>query len=221
MIILLSFIFPLLLELVTRFFWTVKWQEREITLSPRVSYSVLRVAGGSILGTVFALLSGMPESVFIFSAVGWLVILVTETDLRTLKIPREPCWVVFFIGTVLGLSTWTLAGAASAGLALIALGGTAFLIALVSKGGLGSGDVRFLVALSPLAWWVGATPLLVGVLIGCILQIILRIALKVTRRNIQYLPFGPALGVGVVSWTLISAASISSQCQEFGLFFPC
>ena len=187
---LLSLPVPILLEALTRFLWQARWTEREIKFSPSMLYSTLRLFGGLTIGFLFAVLSEAPESALAASAVGWLLILVVETDLRALKIPREPCWVVFIIGTVVGVATWSAAGAVSAGIALLALGGAGLFVALVSRGGLGSGDIRFMVALTPLAWWLGVTPVLVGVFIGCILQLLLRVILNLTHRGSTYLPFG-------------------------------
>jgi leader peptidase (prepilin peptidase)/N-methyltransferase len=145
------------------------------------------------------------------TSIAWLAVLTVETDFINYKIPREACWTVFVIGTLAGFLAWDIYSAIYAFIAFIVLGGVTTLVALITKGGLGSGDVRFLIAVSPLAWWIGVVPLLMGIILGCVIQAGIKLAIMMRKGNARELPFGPALAIGISIW-VIAAISLSDGC---------
>jgi len=72
-----------------------------------------------------------------------------------------------------------------------------FLIVLISRGGMGFGDVKLagLIGIA-LGWKSGLVGILIGVILGGLVAIIL-LALKIKRRK-QAIPFGPFLSIGAI-----------------------
>lgn len=181
--------------------WRRGWVKRGIEgpLNTRTN-TVLRLSVPAVVSALFALAysPSLVGEIYVAAAV-WMGIVFTTTDLASCKIPKEPAWVVFFLGLGAVLFEGNLAGAVSAAVAVILVGLVSMLTVLLTRGGLGSGDVRMLLALSPFAVWVGFWPVLTSILVGSLLQIPLRIAL---RRWGNYtgpgLPFGPALLLGLL-----------------------
>lgn len=209
-----------LLEMLVWFRWKKPWVSRDITAYPSSFSPYLRVLFGVLAGFGFGYALGSVAAAVAGSAIAWLSVLAIETDLANHKIPKEPCWVVFFTGTLAGITGYTMYAAIIAGIALIALGLIPLVLAILTKGGLGSGDVRYLVAVTPLAWWIGVTPLLVAVIVGCIIQIIIRTALVLRKKNVSQLPFGPALATGVILCVSVTTIA-TSGCETYFSLLSC
>ncbi len=73
-----------------------------------------------------------------------------------------------------------------------------FLIVMVSRGGMGFGDVKMagLIGLA-LGWKIGLVAILIGIILGGVTAIVL-LALKIKRRK-QAIPFGPFLSIGTLT----------------------
>lgn len=206
-----------LLELRLKRRWKDKWANRDITLAIRLTFPLTRVAPAVIAGTAAGIYWGEGlNSWSTFSptvatgAMMWLAVLAVQTDLGSHKIPKEACWTILGVATFFGLLTFNEAAAASAfgGLGLIFF--VTVLAALLTKGALGSGDVRLLLALTPISWWAGLVTPLMGVLIASFLQLLYRIFAR--RRG--GLPFAPALIVGLVLAVIVNAPA-GGPCIEF------
>jgi prepilin signal peptidase PulO-like enzyme (type II secretory pathway) len=210
-----------LLEGTAAYAWAARWAERGIALRADARWRAARASAAVIGGVVFAAVTGSAPAAVAGAAVCWLAVTATMTDLDSRKVPREACWTVLAVGTVVGAVTGSVAGAASAGVALLALGGGSFLVALLTRGGLGSGDVRLLAALSVLAWWSGPMVLLIGVAVAGALQAVLRAGAALAHRpDARAWPFAPALSAGVLAAGFAGAAS-AGVCSDWAGLLPC
>lgn len=201
--------------------WQERWMLRGIGFSPSRRLMVLRIGVSAGVGIGLATWWGYVYASMAASAVVWLMLTAVETDLIGRKIPREPCWTVLLVGILGGLASLSAAGAVSFALAFIFVGMAMLLAALVTRGGLGSGDVRFFLAMTPLAWWIGTSPVLVAVLIACALQVIARAYLLLVRRAQTHLPFAPALSLGMLSASFAYPFLGGGACQEWAGILPC
>lgn len=197
--------------------WKNKWANRDITLAIRLTFPLTRVAPALITGVAAGIYWGdginswnsfLP--VVSVGAMMWLAVLAVQTDLGSHKIPKEACWTIFGIATLFGVLTFSKAGAASAFAGFGFIFFVTVLAALLTKGALGSGDVRLLLALTPISWWAGLVTPLMGVLIASLLQLLYRVFAR--RRG--GLPFAPALIAGLILAVVFTAPS-GGPCIEF------
>ncbi|HBG42877.1 MAG TPA: prepilin peptidase [Firmicutes bacterium] len=123
-----------------------------------------------------------------------LGIIITFIDLDQQIIPD----VISLPGVIIGLLLALLSGRSSITDALIgAFGGAAalFLVAFLSRGGMGGGDAKLLAMIGAFLGWQGAAAaLMIGSVAGAITGLLL-IALKVIKRH-DPVPFGPFLIFG-------------------------
>lgn len=76
-----------------------------------------------------------------------------------------------------------------------------YLILLLSKGGVGGGDIKLMAAVGIyLGWKLTLLSLLIGAVLGSIVAVILLIMKRKTRKD--EIPFGPALAVGIMAAAL-------------------
>lgn len=128
----------------------------------------------------------------------------TTIDIRVHRLPREISYGTMALGAPwlvwAATSTgepWRLRSAlVGAGLALFVMAG----LHLVSRGGLGDGDVRFSPLLGMFSGWLGVhvvvDALLLGFASGAVLGVVLVVCGRAHRRTA--LPFGPFLAFGTV-----------------------
>lgn len=137
------------------------------------------------------------------TVVGWLLVslsvIITLSDLQVMKIPNKV--LLFFAPIFLILITW-LPGAISLGSHLggaIAGGGILLLIAFISRGGMGMGDVKLFALYG---WVIGLANVCLALFIACLLGTLIGIGLRLLGKvhKQQPIPFGPFLAAG----TLIS-----------------
>jgi leader peptidase (prepilin peptidase)/N-methyltransferase len=102
----------------------------------------------------------------------------------------------------LGLSLWALPITPLASLLGILLGGVFFyLIALVSKGGMGGGDIKLIAMIGAFLGWQGAFfTILSGALLGSLVGVTLMVLGKKGRKD--KVPFGPFLSAGAILFIL-------------------
>lgn len=150
----------------------------------------------AVLFTISPLLVGWSKELLIVLLLVSLVVIVTISDLYKMLIPNRV--LLFFTLVTLGArlvipsSPWwdAYAGAVLGFLVL-------FLIAIVSKGGMGFGDVKYFAVLGLFLGMKNTIFTLIfaaffGTIVGGVL-----IALKKHRRN-QPLPFAPFIGAGAL-----------------------
>ncbi len=103
---------------------------------------------------------------------------------------------VLLAASGLALQLWTGAvGFASMWIGAAAGGGLLLVLAIISRGGMGGGDVKFAAALG---FWLGWPGTLLGLFIGFVLGGIISLLLLVSglRGRKDLIPFGPFIAVG-------------------------
>lgn len=152
----------------------------------------------------------------------WVATLSVATDLACGRVPREPAWANLAVGITLVAVSGSPAGIASAVVAFVGVALVMGLTALLTRGKLGSGDIRLILSFTPLAAWCGWTAILAGIALGSIVQFVLRPLLR--RLNVfpgtKMLPFAPALVVGL----LVSVALFGqpdAPCNEWAGLLAC
>jgi prepilin signal peptidase PulO-like enzyme (type II secretory pathway) len=184
------------------------WELRGIQSVTSLPSTVAAVAlAGTAMGGVAGLATTSAIVGLSAGIAGALIALIILTDLGSMKIPKEPCWISAGIGLGITL-TYPMSGftrlviIASSLIAWALLAG----VVLVS-GGLGMGDVRFVLAVSLLTtWWAGPLTGVVIVFVGSMIQLAARALfshkkpswLKIDPEHPKMLPFGPALALGAV-----------------------
>jgi hypothetical protein len=142
------------------------------------------------------------------ATVTWLAIIATVTDLGSCKVPREACWATFTVTSASALATMNTWQILSALIAVLASALAIGLTVLISRGRLGSGDLRFVIALSPLAAWFGPLAIMWGLIAASVLQIPARLIFRrIAATNGRGAPFIPALVAGITISIIISALS--------------
>ena len=101
-----------------------------------------------------------------------------------------------------GLSLWALPITPLASLLGILIGGSFFyLIALVSKGGMGGGDIKLIAMIGAFLGWQGALfTIFSGALLGSLVGVMLMFLGKKGRKD--KVPFGPFLSGGAIIYIL-------------------
>ena len=135
-------------------------------------------------------LAGLQAAVFLS-----FLIVACFTDLETGIIPNR----VTIPGTIVGLAIMAIgpAGPVTAVLGMVAGGGTLLLLALVSRGGMGGGDIKLGALMGAFLGWpdIGVA-LAVAFLAGGVAGIALMAAGRKRRRD--PVAFGPFLAIGAV-----------------------
>ena len=101
-------------------------------------------------------------------------------------------------GIVLGLGAGSyLIGPIDSGLGLLLGGGLFYLLAVLSRGGMGGGDIKFIAAAGALLGWQKVLLVIfLGAILGSIIGLALMVAQKKDRKS--QIPFGPFLAVGTL-----------------------
>jgi leader peptidase (prepilin peptidase)/N-methyltransferase len=102
----------------------------------------------------------------------------------------------------LGLSLWSLPITPLASLLGLLIGGSLFyLIALVSKGGMGGGDIKLIAMIGAFLGWQGALfTIFAGALLGSLVGVMLMLLARKGRKD--KVPFGPFLSCGAILFIL-------------------
>ena len=200
-----------------------RWRSRDIDVATvdsirwRISRLILPVAVAGVTGYWYSSLAAGVA----FAVASWVSLVSVGTDLSCCKIPWEPSWFGLGLGALLVVFWAPQAGKASALTSLIAVGLLTLVVAFLTRGKLGSGDVRLLISWAPLAAWAGWTPMLVGIAVAGIIQLPLRFIL---RRLGAYggpgLPFAPALVLGTFI-AILWLGHPGTPCSEWANVLTC
>ena len=208
----------IVLETFLLFFWRTRWSERGYSTSvfDRKTSTLTR----RLLPLISVFITLPTYKSFFFSvsiaATFWLASIIFATDLTDRKIPKEPIWTIFFIILILLGFSGSVAGYFSFLTAFVAVTITMALTALLSKGKLGSSDVRLTIALTPLAGWLGFSPYLWGIIFSIIIQLVLKIIFR--SKNLydkNGYPFAPALLLGLFTAFLFLSSPGTPQQEWF------
>lgn len=151
----------------------------------------IRFDGGIIVTAFCVLMSGL--------------LVLTFIDLRTHRLPREVTYIVMVIGAVL-LSVAAIVDDQPRRMYMAALGAVISVsvmsvLYLLSRGGLGDGDVRMSPLLGMYLGWLNPGLALVGLLYGFILAALVSAMLMIfgTANRRTAIAFGPFLALGTLA----------------------
>jgi leader peptidase (prepilin peptidase) / N-methyltransferase len=129
------------------------------------------------------------------------LLVVALIDLDHKIIPNTITLPGMLIG--LGLSPWALPITPLASLIGLVAGGLFFyIVALVSRGGMGGGDIKLIAMIGAFLGWQGTFfTILMGALLGSVVGVGLMLLGKKGRKD--KVPFGPFLSFGAILFTLV------------------
>lgn len=106
---------------------------------------------------------------------------------------------ITYPGIIFGLGAGSyLVGPINAGLGFLIGGGLFYLIAIVSRGGMGGGDIKYIAAAGALLGWQQVLLVIfLGAILGSVIGLALMIAQKKGRKS--QIPFGPFLVLGTLT----------------------
>lgn len=151
-------------------------------------YTAVELAGAAIF-TASYWHFGLTPALLKYIPILSVLLIISVIDLAIKKIPN------IFVSIILGWALlWQLCSPAlpwlDALLGMVAGGGVTFLVALLSRGGMGGGDIKLLAALGFLTGWLNLIPLFfIAVLLGAAVGVAL---IAIQKKNGKTaLPFGP------------------------------
>ncbi|MGE5584257.1 MAG: prepilin peptidase [Bacillota bacterium] len=151
------------------------------------------------VGLVFLLIvmgRGATVGTFNYLVLASLVVVAAGIDLSHGVIPDRLTLPWMVVGVAAG-ALWGLHEVAMRAIGLVACGGLVFLIALLSRGGMGGGDVKLMALVgSFLGPWGGLASFMIACFIGAAVGIGL-MAAGLKRRK-DAIPFGPSIAAGAI-----------------------
>ena len=137
---------------------------------------------------------GISWEFLIYAVVSTTLVIITVIDYEHKIIPD----IITLPGIVLGLGAGSyLVGPINSVLGFLLGGGLFYLLAVLSRGGMGGGDIKFIAAVGALLGWQKVLLVIVlGATLGSIIGLALMIAKKKDRKS--QIPFGPFLAIGTL-----------------------
>lgn len=187
-----------------------------------IQYPLVEMFTGFIIALMFITL-GLTIDMLFLSILVVILIVIAGIDIKTMLIPN---------GTVIAL---LVLGLLYSGFRLIFPGATAFpikwfdpligffiaslpllLLAVLSKGGMGGGDIKLMAVAGVFLGWKGAlVAMVVGSIVGAIVSLLLIALGKKSRKDL--IPFGPFLCIGILFAALFTQGLISWYLGLFGM----
>jgi leader peptidase (prepilin peptidase)/N-methyltransferase len=177
------------------------------------SYPAVELAMGALwaLVTLRLVAAGLGWAVPAYLALTFICVVLAVIDARTRLLPNRITYPAFPV--MLSLLLLASVGLGDLGrlgrglLAAIAVGGLFLVLALISPGGMGLGDVKLAptlgLALGWLSWGAVAVGVFAGFLLGGLAGLVAIALLGLTRKSL--LPFGPWLVTGALLGVLAGA----------------
>lgn len=161
------------------------------TISP--IYPIVEILTGVLLAGVYYKF-GLAWQTLIFSIVIPALVVVTMIDLQHKIIPDK----ITLPGIVFGLAAGTyLIGFMNSLTGCFVGGGLLYSIAVLSRGGMGGGDIKFMAAAGALLGWEKALMVIfLGAFLGSCVGLPLILMKKKSRKS--QIPFGPFLAAGTL-----------------------
>jgi prepilin signal peptidase PulO-like enzyme (type II secretory pathway) len=163
---------------------------------------LLLIPAMAIAGARFDLPQAIAVSLLVLA-----LLVITATDMLRFRVPDA----VTYPGTLLVLGAALLMPEGSAGEALLAAaigGGIFFLLAVITRGGIGLGDVKLAVLIgAALGLPVAYQALLYGVLAAAAVMALMLVAGIVSRR--QPVPYAPFLSLSAIVVVLLQGAAFA------------
>jgi prepilin signal peptidase PulO-like enzyme (type II secretory pathway) len=170
----------------------------------RVRWGVLALLppAMAVAGARFDLLQAAGVSLLVAA-----LLICTATDLLRYRVPN----IITYPGTVLALAAAVLMPEGDIRDAVLAaiLGGALFLVlALVTRGGIGLGDVKLAMLIgAALGLPIGYQALLYGVVAAAVVMAVLLLVGVVTRK--QAIPYAPFLSLAAIAVTLLQGTAFA------------
>ena len=175
-----------------------------------MQYPMVEMFTGFLIALIYLKL-GLSYDIIFLSAIIVVLLTIAAIDYKTMIIPNGTVIALIIIGGLYTVAriifpqefvisiTWleALIGFFAASVPL-------FLVAVLSKGGMGGGDIKLMAAAGLFLGWKGVlVAMIAGSLIGAIVSLTL-IALKKKKRK-DMIPFGPFLCLGILIAAVIGA----------------
>jgi leader peptidase (prepilin peptidase)/N-methyltransferase len=155
---------------------------------------------------------GLSLPLVVYALFSSALLVVALIDLDHKIIPD----VITLPGMVLGLvlSPWALIPTPLASFIGLLAGGLFFyIVAVVSKGGMGGGDIKLIAMIGAFLGWQGVFfTIFVGALAGSVVGMILLITKKKGRKD--KVPFGPFLSFAAILYTLVGDNIVHWYIQQ-------
>jgi prepilin signal peptidase PulO-like enzyme (type II secretory pathway) len=207
------------LELQVTHRWRARWKDRGIhgPINTR-PWTAARLSLPIAAAVTAAAIFDSPWAGLAAATTTWLALLASCLDLACCRIPREPCWTILGVGAAAVVLDGSLARLASFILSFIIVAVATTAVALLTRGQLGSGDVRLLLAFTPITAWAGTFSVFIAVVIAALLQLPLRAWLR--RRhsfNGPGFPFAPALAIAMLIAVIVNYSPGISESAWIGI----
>jgi leader peptidase (prepilin peptidase) / N-methyltransferase len=178
-------------------------------ISPR--YPAVELASG-VLYVLLWLKFGLSLPLVVYALFSSALLVVALIDLDHKIIPD----VITLPGMVLGLvlSPWALIPTPLASFIGLLAGGLFFyIVAVISKGGMGGGDIKLIAMIGAFLGWQGVFfTIFVGALAGSVVGMRLMITKKKGRKD--KVPFGPFLSFAAILYTLVGDNIVHWYIQQ-------
>jgi leader peptidase (prepilin peptidase)/N-methyltransferase len=187
-----------------------------------MQYPMVEMFTGFLVALLFIKL-GPTFDMFFITLAAVILIIIAGIDLRTMLIPNGTVLTLLVLGVVYsgirvlfpGVTAFPLKwfepliGFVAASLPL-------FLVAVISKGGMGGGDIKLMAAAGVLLGWKGAfVAMLAGSVAGAVISLFL-IILRIKGRK-DMIPFGPFLCAGILFAALFTPGTVNWYLGLFGM----
>ena len=161
-------------------------------ISPK--YPIVEALNG-ILWVILYLRFGLSFEFYGLAVLSSLLLVISVIDLEIQEIPDGLNILGFIAGIIYIAVQWDIDLVLSSFAGLLIGSGLFFLIAFLSKGGMGGGDIKLLGVLGIwLGWKLTMLLILLSFFIGALVSVFLIITKIKSRKD--YIPFGPFIAIG-------------------------
>lgn len=149
----------------------------------------------AVLFVFIFLFTGLTNTLFSLLLLTSFLIVISFIDYKYFLIPNKMIIVGFGLGFLAHLLFPTISWQ-NIVLGVLVGGGSLYLLAVLSKGGMGGGDIKLAALIGfYLGWQKVLQALFFGALVGSVFGLVMLLTHKITRKD--PIPFGPFLSVGV------------------------
>lgn len=158
-----------------------------------LQYPLIELLNGAAYGVIFVL-NGFNWHTVLYCGMFSVLLVITMIDLRHMLIPNGLVVAVLLLGVV---ETFLTKNYVTNIIGFFAVSSILLLLAILTRGGMGGGDIKLMAAAGLfLGWQKVILALMIGAIVGSLIGVTL-IALKRIARK-QMIPFGPFLCSGIV-----------------------
>ena len=149
---------------------------------------------------------------FVYALVATSLVIITAIDIKHQIIPDVITIPGIAFGLIVGICT---IGYNDSLLGLFLGSGLFYLLAVLSNGGMGGGDIKYIAAIGALLGWQKVLLVIfIGAFLGSIVGLFLIIIQKKSRKST--IPFGPFLAVGTLITLFYGNSLIQVYLEYFG-----